>query len=54
MGVRQTSFEESIMAMGATTKTTLFPSSHKFQAQFSLLRRATKTMAFKENYWQPA
>jgi len=31
----------------------LFPRSHKFQAQFSLSHRATKIVAFKENYQQP-
>ena len=31
----------------------MFPRSHKFQAQFSLLHRATKIVAFKENYQQP-
>jgi hypothetical protein len=39
--------------MKPQTKTTLFPRSHKFQAQFSLSQRATKIVAFKENYQQP-
>jgi hypothetical protein len=52
MGVHQASWLKNQLQHGAATNTTLFPRSHKFQAQFSLSQRATKIMAFKENYQQ--